>query len=145
MDGAAKDVLKLARAGARMLASDHAADVADKKKEMSQLKSAATALHKLADKHDFTEPVEFNYTHTARKPSRGLVTKTAELVLAEAAEATKAATVIEARTETWGKLREEMQGVMKVQQDELDEMRRKLPAFVKASDGLLQHVFATLY
>ena len=89
--------------------------------------------------------VEFSYTHTARKPSRGLVTKTAELILAEAAEATKAATVIETRTETWGKLRDEMQGVMKVQQDELDEMRRKLPAFVKASDGLLQHVFATLY
>ncbi|MFV1988185.1 MAG: hypothetical protein ACC682_12950, partial [Gemmatimonadota bacterium] len=142
---ARKDVLKLARAGHRILARELADEVDQKQKELAQLRQSGKALEKLAEENDFEEPVEFTYVHTARKPSQGLVTKTELLTLNDAAEATKAALMIENKSETWRKLRDEMQGDLKVREEQLDEMKRNLPAFVEAFTSLLQHVFATLY
>jgi hypothetical protein len=100
---ASGDALKLARAGARILTKELADELAAKKAEITVLKRSQKALQKLADEGDFTEPIETTYTHTVRKPSRGLVTRTEELTLTEPQEALDAVNAIEKRMEAWGK------------------------------------------
>jgi len=139
------DVLKLAKSGARVLTKERAEEIAAKKTELTQLKRSQKAIQKLADTADFEEPIETTYTHTVRKPSRGLVTRVEEIVLADAQEAIDAVNAIEKRIETWGKLREEMLGELKKKAEQLEEMKRQLPAFVDSSMGLVHEVFATLY
>jgi hypothetical protein len=142
---AAKDILKLARSGARLLTRELADEVADKKTEMSGLTKAAAALRKLAKKADFTDPVEFSYAHTARTPPKGLVTRIETLSLANATEAEDAARLIESKRESWDKLREAMLQDLKAKQKELEVMGGTLPEFVKSSEGLVRHVMAVLY
>lgn len=139
------DVVKLARSGARALTRELADELAAKKSEITALKKSQKALQKLADSGDFTEPIETSYTHTVRKPSRGLVTRTEELVLTEPQEALDAVNTIEKRMEAWTKLREEMLVELKKQQERLEEMKRNLPDFVDSSMGLVREVFAILH
>ena len=141
---AARDILKLARTGARLLTRELADEVAAKKSEMSGLTKAAAALRKLAKKADFTDPVEFSYEHTARTPPKGLVTRIETLSLIGATEAEDAARLIEAKRESWDKLREAMLEDLKAKQKELEVMGGTLPEFVKSAEGLLRHVMAVL-
>ncbi|MDH3734495.1 MAG: hypothetical protein OEU54_13270 [Gemmatimonadota bacterium] len=143
METASKEVLKLTRAGTRALVKDLEDELAEKKREITQLRRAGKALSDLAEKGDFSDPIEFSYMHTARSPSYGLVTKTQELVLTEAAEAEKAAGTIETKTETWTKLQKEMIEVLKGRGRQLEDMKADLPAFVATSESLMEHVLAT--
>lgn len=145
IETATKDVLTLARSGARALTKDLDEEVADKKAELTQLKKSAKAFNKLADDGDFTDPIEVTYTHTVRKPSKGLVTRVEIVELNDAGEARDTAAAIEKKLETWGKLREEMMGVLKHRQKQLEEMKKELPNFVASLEGLVGEVFATLY
>jgi hypothetical protein len=145
VETASKDLLKLARSGARLLTREFADEVASKKTEMSALKKVERSLHTLAKEADFTDPIEISYLHTGRKPPEGLVTRTETLTLADAAEATEAAHNIEAKQELWDKLRLEMLEDLAERQRQLDEMKRTLPAFVEASDALVRHVISTRY
>ncbi len=142
---ARKDILKLSRSGARVLTKELADETAEKKAEITQLKKSIRALQKMATEEAFEEPVEFNYDHTARKPSQGLVTKTETLELTTPTEAGDAANAIENKLETWGKLREEMLIVLKGRDEDLDEMKSSLAAFAKDSEPLIRHVLATLH
>jgi hypothetical protein len=145
VEAATKDLLKLARSGARLLTRELADEVASKKMEMSQLEKVANSLHKLAEGADFTDSVEISYSHTGRSPPQGLVTRTETLTLTDADEAAEAARTIEAKRETWDKLRREMLDALGERQRQLDEMKRSLPAFVESSDVLVRHVMSTRY
>lgn len=144
-EAATKDLLKLAKSGARLLTRELADEVADKKIETSQLEKVASSLHKLAKEADFADPIEISYSHTARKPPLGLVTKTETLILTDADEAAEAAQTIEAKRETWDKLRLEMLDDLGERQRQLDEMKRTLSAFLESSEGLVRHVMSTRY
>lgn len=145
VETATKDLLKLARTGARLLTREFRDEVASKEIEMAQLETVASSLHKLAKEADFTDPIEISYSHTGRKPPQGLVTRTETLTLTDAVEAADAAQTIEAKLETWDKLRREMLDNLGDRQRQLDEMKRSLPAFVESSKGLVRHVMSTRY
>jgi len=145
VETATKDLLKLARSGARLLTREFADEVASKEMEMLELEKVESSLHKLAKEGDFTDPIEISYLHTGRKPPEGLVTRTATLTLINAGEATDAAQFIEAKREVWDKLRLEMLDNLGERQRQLDEMKRSLPAFLESSDGLVRHVMSTRY
>ena len=145
VEAATKDLLKLARSGARLLTREFADEVASKEVEMSELEKVEISLHKLAKEADFTDPIEISYSHTGRKPPEGLVTRTETLTLTNAGEATEAAQTLEAKREMWDKLRLEMLVNLGERQRQLDEMKRSLPAFMESSDGLVRHVMSTRY
>ena len=145
VEATTKDILKLARSGARLLTREFADEVASKKIEMSELEKVASSLHKLAKEADFTDPIEITYSHTGRKPPQGLVTRTETLTLTDADEAAEAAQTIEAKRETWDKLRREMLDALGERQRQLDEMKASLSAFVESSDVLVRHVMSTRY
>ena len=110
-----------------------------------QLSEAADSLNAIAEKDEDAYPVEFTYEHTARSPSEGLITKTAELTLADAGEARSAAENIVKRTDAWDKLRREMLEEMKLSQQALVDLKGCLKDFVDSSRGLVQDVFAVMY
>ena len=112
---------------------------------MAQLNKASGALRALAEKADVEYPVEFTYEHTARSPSEGLITKTAELTLEDADEAIAAADNIDKRLEAWDKLRREMLEEMKRSQQAMVELKGCLKDFVESSRGVVRDVFAVMY
>ena len=140
---AAKDVVKLTNAGAKALAKDLADELVSKKAEMTQLKKAAAALVKLSEKGDFTDPIEFTYTRTARE-AHGLGTKTEVLTLLDADEALNGAAVIEKKTPSWEKLRDLMLEALKKEQKLIAVTKDRVPEFVDSTKGTVKEVFATL-
>ena len=145
VETATKDVVKLTKSGTQTLTRELADEVATKKSEISELKRAASSMEKLAKKGDFTNPIEFSYSHTARRSADDLVTKVETLTLLEAQEATDAAAVIERKVETWTKLRDQMLVVLKQKQRQVEDMKSSVPAFVTSSQGIVRDVFATLH
>ncbi len=139
-----RDVAKLTKAGTQALTRDIADELARKKTEMSQLEEFASSMHDLAEKGDFTDPVEVSYSRTAREADQ-LVTKTELLTLVEAQEAEDAAQLIAKKTVSWGKLRDEMVENLKKEQRQFEELKDSLPGFVESSTGTVREVFATLY
>ena len=144
VEAATKDLMKLAESGARFLDGELAAELAEKKKETSQLKQVAKTLHKLAEGGDFDEPVEVPYCHTAKEGSQRRVTKVATLTLTSPSEAEEAARTIEKNLEGWDKLRGEMVSELKGKQRELAEMKKTLPSLLQSSRGLLTAVLTTV-
>ena len=112
---------------------------------MSRLQKSVKAIWKLAEDESTEYPQDVSYSHTARDATVGLVTKTEELTLADAGEARDAAQVIEKRTETWGKLREQMIADLKQKQKQLEEMKSELTEFAESTQGLVREVLATLH
>jgi hypothetical protein len=144
VDVAAKEVLTLAKAGARSVAEDLETELAAKKTELSRLRKAADSLHEMADEAGFEEPVEFSYAHTARQGDE-LVTKTQTVTLANGQEATDAADAIEKRLDGWDKLRGQMADELRRSQRQVEEMRHSLPDFTDSHRGLVREVLALLY
>jgi hypothetical protein len=72
------------------------------------------------------------------------VTKTEELVLKDADEASSAADKIEKKLENYAKLRDEMLEDLKHERRQLGKMREGLGKFVADSNGLVLEVLATL-
>ena len=144
MASAIKDVNKLTKAGSKVIAQELADELADKKKEVSQLKKVANSMYKLAGAEDWEDPVEVSYSHTARD-GNGLATKTQTVTLVDATEAKEAAAAIERKLETWEKLRVQMLDDLKGQQRQLNEMEESISAFAESSKGLVGDVLAILH
>lgn len=144
LDAATRDIAKLARSGTRSIRRELESEAESKRKETQTLKAAVRALSKLAKSDESAFPVEFSYSHTARSPSSGLVTRTEELTLASAEEATAAAETIEKRLEAWDKLRKEMLEELKVRDQRWADLSGSLSAFAEASRGLVREVFVIL-
>ena len=140
-----KDVLRIARNGARSLTRDLAAQEASKKKEMVRLKDIAAATEKMAENPDTVYPTEITYLHTARDSVRDLVTKTEERVVNDADEAMGVVRTIEKNLARWEGLRDEMVIELKERQQEVAAMQRNLSSFVKSLQSLLEEVLVTLH
>jgi len=144
-DVAIKDVLKLTRRGTRTLNKELADEVASKKAEISELQKTASSLEKLAEKDDFSDPIEVSYSHTAGRAPETLTTKVQTVTLTDAQGATDAANAIVKKLESWGKLRDQMLIELKNRQRQLDEMVSIVPPFVESSRQLLSEVLATIH
>lgn len=145
MERANKDLVKLARSGERALRRDLEAEISAKKAEPRELKRALRDLVEEAERHDFSEPLEFTHSHTVRRPASGLVTNTETLELKDSAEALKAAEKIESRLPKWTELQKEMLEDLRERDRKLREASRRMPDFVASAASLVRHVLATLY
>ena len=145
VETATKDIVKLTKGGVQTIARELADEVTTKKAEISELQKSAKSLEKLAKEGDFTSPIEFSYSHTARRSAEDLVTKIPELTLTTPQEATDAAAAIEKKLETWGKLKDQMLEELKQKQRRLEEMKSSISDFVSYSTGIVREVFATLH
>lgn len=144
LDKATKDIAKLARSGTRSIRRELDRERETKRSESRSLKTAVKELRKLAESSDSDGPTEFSYSYTARSPSWGLVTKTEELTLADADEATAAADTVEKRSATWDKLRIEMLEELKAKDNRWAELSGSLSDFAQAYRGLVKEVLATV-
>lgn len=140
-----KDVLRVARNGARSLARELATQQTTKKKEMQTLKKFAKKIEKLAENPDTEYPTEITYLHTARDSVRDLVTKTEERVVNDADEAMSVVRNIEKNMPRWEGLRDEMIIELKEKQAEVAAMKRNLSSFVQTLEPLLKEVLVTLH
>lgn len=142
---ASKELLALARTGMRELKRELEDDVKTKKNELRDLKKAAKPVLELDEDEDFSDAIEVSYSHSAKSPSRGLVTKTETVVVSSADEAADAAREIETKLETWGRLQGEMLEQLRARQKRLDEASKCLPDFIAAAEDRLRHVLAILH
>lgn len=141
---ATRDIAKLARSGTRSIRRELDREVAEKRMETVRLKAAARTLREVAEGPESVYPVEFSYSYTARVPSRGVVTKTEPLTLADAEEARAAADAAERRSEAWNKLRVEMLEELRVREQRWVELSSSLSSFAEASRGMVREVLAVL-
>lgn len=139
-----KDVMVIAQRGVKCMEKDLADELARKKVEMAQLKSAADYARKLAADPDTDYPVEITYSLTVRGASRRLDTKIETVTVNDTREATSAADAIERNPEGRNKLREQMILDLKDDRGRLSEMEKSLPEFVKSTAELLAEVIANL-
>ncbi len=139
-----KDVKALAEFGAETLEQDLARQLKEKKAEIKVLEEVTAQLRALAEDEDTEYPAQIEYAHTGRDAHRRLVTKTEELVLKDADEASSAADKIEKKLENYAKLRDEMLEDLKHERRQLGKMREGLGKFVADSNGLVLEVLATL-
>ena len=144
VDEISKDVLRIARNGARSLARELDTLRAAKSSETAQLESVAAVARELAEDPDAAYPVEIAYSHTARDGSAELVTRTEVCTVNDAEEAQGVARTIEGRMGKWEALRDQMRDELGEKKRELAEMKATLPDFVKSQEPLLREVLVTL-
>ena len=142
---ASKDVLKLAKKGAKSLERDLADELARKRTEVLKLQEVVTYVRELAEDPDATYAAEITYGYTARDASKTLVTRTAVVTVNDPQEAIGAAGVIEKSLPGRGKLADQMIVEIQRKQDQLDATKQTLPAFVESSRQLLGEVIANLH
>jgi hypothetical protein len=139
-----KDVLKMAKVGAKAMAQDLAVELASKRTEMDQVAEAAAAARALAEDPDTVYPTEMTYYFTARNASQVLVTKTETIEANDAKEAMSASESIERNLAGRQKLSDLMVIDLEAKQGQIEVMTRTLPDFVKFSHQLLREVLVTL-
>ncbi len=140
-----KDVLRIARNGARSLLRELATRETTKKNELKTLKKVAAAITKMAEDPDAEYPIELTYLHTARDSVRDLVTKTEERIVNDGEEAMAVVRNIEKNSARWETLRDEMIIELKERQKEVGAMKRNLSSFVQSLQPLLREVLVTLH
>jgi hypothetical protein len=141
---ATRDIAKLARSGTRSIRRELEREAEDKRTEIVRLRAAARPLREVAEEPESVYPLEFSYSYTARLPSRGLVTKTEPLTLADAEEARAAADTGERRSEAWDKLRREMLEELRLREQRWVQLSSSLRSFAGASRGMVREVRAML-
>jgi len=139
-----KDVLKMAKVGAKAMAKDLAEELASKRGEMDQVSEAAEAARVLAEDPDTIYPTEMTYYFTARNASQVLVTKTETIEANDAKEAQSASESIERNIAGRQKLSDLMTLALEGREERIEVMTRTLPDFVKFSHPLLREVLVTL-
>ncbi len=139
-----KDIMIMAKGGAKFMAIDLAEELARKRTEVSRIHDAAASALKLSEDPDASYPAEITYSYTARDATKGTVTKMEALTLNDAREALSASESIERSTTSRGKLADLMIIALEQQQVELDAMTRTLPDFLESSQGLLHEVIVNL-
>ena len=141
---ATRDIAKLAKTGTHSIRRELDRETAEKRMETVRLKAAVQTLREVAEEPGSVYPVDFSYSYTARLPSRGLVTKTEPLTLADAGEARAAADLVERRSEAWNKLRSEMLEELRLREQRWIELSTSLSSFAEASRGIVREVLAVL-
>ncbi len=141
---ASKDVMTMAKSGARSMASDLTEELARKRTEASQIADTAAAARKLSEDADTTYPAEITYCYTARDATHGVVTKTETLTVNDARETLSAAEAIERSVPGRTKLADLMVLNLEQKQVRVDEMTRTLSEFLKSSQELLREVIVNL-
>jgi hypothetical protein len=139
-----KDVLKMAKVGAKAMAKDLEEELARKRTEMDQVAEAAAAARELAEDPDASYPTEMTYYFTARNASQVLVTKTETIEVNDAKEALSASEAIERNIAGRAKLADLMTLDLEAKQSQIEVMTRTLPDFVKFAQQLLREVLVTL-
>jgi len=140
-----KDVLRIARNGAKSMTRELANRKAAKRKEMARLKAVIASTQKLAENPDTAYPTEIIFSHTARDSTRMLVTKTEERTVNDADEALGVVRTIEKNLIRWEVLKDAMIVEFEESQEELGAMKRNLSGFVQAQQSLLREVLVTLH
>lgn len=139
-----KDVLTMAKVGAKAMAKDLEEELARKRTEMDQVTEAAAAARELAEDPDASYPTEMTYYFTARNASQVLVTKTETIEVNDAKEALSASEAIERNIAGRAKLADLMTLDLEAKQSQIEVMTRTLPDFVKFAQQLLREVLVTL-
>ncbi len=139
-----KDVLTMAKGGAKSMAKDLAVELTGKKTEMSQLKRAAATATKMAESKKTVYPTEITYTFTVRDATGDLVTKTETLPMENADEAFSAVTTIEKNPTGKLKLKDLMIADLKQKQKQLEVMTNTLSDFIEYSHDLMRDVLHNL-
>ncbi len=139
-----KDVLTIAKAGAKALAKDLAEELALKRVEAEQLEAAAAAIRKMSESAKTSYPTEYSYRYTARDAIHDTVTKTEVVVANDAAEALTAAEGMDRSLPGRTKLADAMIIRLEERQVRVEEMTKVLPDFIQFSHGLLGEVLTTL-
>ncbi len=139
-----KDVLTMARGGAKAMAKDLAEELAAKKTEISQIRRAASTVNKLAASKKTTYPVEITYCFTVRDATGDLVTKTETLPMDDAEEALSADTTIEKNPTGRTKLKDLMIADLKQKQKQVEVMTQTLSDFLEYSHDLMRDVLHNL-
>jgi hypothetical protein len=139
-----KNVTGLVDSGTIHLERAVADELAEKKHEEDRLRDVVETLQALAEDSAATYPVEISYSHTARDGSRGLVTKTETISVADADEALAVASTIEKGMGRWVKLRAQMLDELKQKQTRLGELKDDVSEFFELSRGLVGDILVTL-
>lgn len=139
-----KDVLTMAKGGAKFMAKDLAEELAGKKIEISQIKRAAATVTKMAESKKTIYPTEITYTFTVRDATGDLVTKEETLPMENADEAFSAITAIEKNPTGRLKLKDLMIADLKHKQKQVEVMTRTLSDFIEYSHDLMRDVLHNL-
>lgn len=139
-----KDIMTMAKGGAKFMAHDLAEELARKRTEVSQIHDVAASALKLSEDPDASYPAEITYSYTARDAFRDTITKTETLTVNDAREALSASETIERSTTSRGKLADLMIIALEQKQVRLDGMTRTLPDFLESLQELLREVIANL-
>lgn len=139
-----KDVMTMARSGAKAMARDLAGELAAKKTEISQIRKAASSVNKLAENKKTTYPTEITYSFTVRDATGDLVTKTETLPMNDAEEALSAVTAIEKNPTGRAKLKDLMIADLKQKQKQVEVMTNTLSDFLEYSHDLMRDVLHNL-
>jgi len=143
-DPAIKDVISLTKAGAKHMAQDLVERVALKKKESQTLQKTADSIAKMAEKGDWDEPVEVDYSFTGREEDH-LATKTETFTLANADEARDAVALMEKKSGSWETLRVQMLEDLKGKQKQVKGLEAEIKDFAEFARGLVDDVLAILH
>lgn len=139
-----KDVMTMAKSGAKAMARDLAEELAAKKTEISQIRRAAASVNKLAENKKTTYPTEITYCFTARDATGDLVTKTETLPMNDAEEALSAVATIQKNPTGRTKLKDLMIADLKQKQKQVEVMTNTLSDFLEYSHDLMRDVLHNL-
>ena len=139
-----KDILTMAKGGAKAMAKDLAEELAGKKTEISQVKRAAATVTKMANSKKTTYPTEITYHFTVRDATGDLVTKTETLPMENADEAFSAVTTIEKNPTGKLKLKDLMIADLKQKQKQVEVMTKTLSDFIEYAHDLTRDVLHNL-
>ena len=138
------DVHRLTGAGIRAIERDIESEIAEKRKEITQLKRMVEALTKLAAEEADVFPKELTYRYTLMQGKDVYVTKEKELLVEDAGSAEAAARRIEKGIDRFGRLRDQMIEMLKQRRKTVQEASEEVDSFVQATDGLVTEVLATI-
>jgi hypothetical protein len=138
------DVHRLTGAGVRAIERDIESEIAEKRREVSQLKRTVQALSKLADEDPAAFPTEVAYRYTASRGKDVYVTKEEELVVEDPGSAEMAALKLEKSLDRFGRLRDQMVESLKQRRRTVREAKAELHDFMRVTDSLVADVLATL-
>ena len=139
-----KDVLTMAKGGAKSMARDLAEELAGKKTEIAQIRRAAASATKMAESKKTTYPAEITYSFTVRDATGDLVTRTETLPMENSEEALSAAATIEKNPTGRLKLKDLMIADLKQKQKQVEVMTKTLSDFIEYSHDLLRDVLHNL-
>lgn len=139
-----RDMMAMAKSGAKSHGKDLAEQLASKKTEVAQLNEVIEYARELAEDSKTEYPVDITFTHTIRDAYQSYVTKTETRVANDADEARAAAAAIERSLTSWTKLADAMVEDLKKRQKEMAQVPEFLPDFVASSRGLIGEVVANL-